>query len=210
MTSINAHATTDQAQPVLVLTLAADIAAAMGHEWVATEHHGWLNHAAFVSEETTERRLHLRYDARSGKLTIRGCLDRYSDVLGIREQSPAIGVTARTKSPARIAAEIERRLLPGYTALLSELAVRQEHHDRAEADKEAVIADLLATFGNAAHRPEWNQDRVLVGSMDAAARGDIRVLGDSVELSVTVSRSYAARIAATLAPLTQRRAPPRP
>ena len=186
--------------------LAQKIAPELGEGWYVTKGH-WDKDAFLCDDQGAKLHVSARAWRKQdeGKLEISGSLDKYRKVTRYHEPKHEIKVSYLTKSPARIAGDIERRLLPNYRKALAELDERQRAYDERESAKEDFMRSLLATLGNAARRQSYSDDRIDFGRYGDDVRGDIRVLGDSVQFEIEVSKSHALLLAAELSALRKRK-----
>jgi hypothetical protein len=97
-------------------------------------------------------------------------------------QSPSPLAASFNKSPERIVADIQRRLIPAYLAILARLIARRDAADAHELAKAAALREINALAGN---RNTWNNE-VVVPFGSATVHG-----ADSVEIKISVSRVLA-------------------
>ncbi|WP_158881955.1 hypothetical protein [Amycolatopsis anabasis] len=124
-----------------MLKKAQAIAAVLGEGWSARKGVWGGGGDAFLDGPNGER-LHVRPGTRTvskGRVEISGVLDnkftRYNEPNHVITVSP-------DKAPARIAGDIERRLLPAYQEALAENKRRKAEHENAEAEKERTLTTL--------------------------------------------------------------------
>jgi len=178
-----------------VSTLAGQIATRLGSgwqaapgEWVTTLHgpHG-------------ERLSIHRARYQGSRISIHG---RYPDV-ETGQGLPSHQITAAiSRGPTAIAADITRRLLPGYRTDLAKAAERIARLAREDAQRERLAAELVATIPGATLGPDAQHATVISWYSQAAGSGSIRLCGAGtsaqIELS-SVPAAVAATIAATIA-----------
>jgi hypothetical protein len=139
MTTITS--TTSSAQRELTSQLAGQVAAALGERWQAENIDD--SRDRIRNDETGETLLVGRfYDTPAGKLSLRGVLPRRGTATYYRRPNPVINVAIR-RGPEVIAAEISRRLLPGYRDALAEAVTQCEHVDARAAQTEQLAARLV-------------------------------------------------------------------
>ncbi|MDA3643799.1 hypothetical protein LZ318_11830 [Saccharopolyspora indica] len=193
---------------VIVLELARKIAAELGDGWQATEGSAPSNNIARLVHSTGAT-LHLSTHgwrkSDEGKLGITASLQQYGKVTEYREPTHEIKVSYNKKTPAQIAQDIKRRLLPNYQKRLAELAELQAQYDEHEAEQEAFIRDLAATLGDAARRSSFSREWIDFRDLGQIANGHARVLSATVEFQVEVPKEFALLLAAELAALGKRK-----
>ncbi|WP_190821996.1 hypothetical protein [Saccharopolyspora pogona] len=189
-----------------VHALAQEIAKELGDTW-KPEIGAWgRNRDAFLTAGN-DKRLHIgpasHRKSDEGKLCVAGRLDAFPNGKGYQEQHE-INVSL-SKGAARIARDIERRLLPEYLPALDAAKERQREHDEQESLREALIQDLIATLGGNARRVSWGNDSVTYGSFGDPVRADVRILSETVEFKVEIPRDLARLFSAEIAALSKRK-----
>jgi len=174
-----------------------------------------LGHAAWL-EHADGRRLFLRrVGAQGGRVEIRGSFPDSDYTFELGERPRPITV-APGRSPAAVASEISRRLLPGYCQVLARVQARiarqaADHHSRA-----GVAGRLAAIIPGASVRDDsqhvvtvhWSAPARSIGSGDIELRkaGALaRLEADSLPVA-TIERL--AEVLASLAATTPGRAEP--
>lgn len=111
-------------------------------------------------------------------------------------RSHGITVSA-AKSPAQVARDVERRLLPAYRLALAEARAKKKVHDEREAATARLVAELAGILGGraVAHAP----GTVRIGEGGSALHGGVRVTSRDVEFTLTVPRELALNLAARVA-----------
>lgn len=107
---------------------------------------------------------------------------------------------AVTKTPAQVAKEIQRRLLPGYRTMIEQARAEHEREVAAENRRQQLLGDLRVALGPEAEvLPHFN--RVRLG--DGPDRIEVRVAGGSVEFDVHTTDARAVELAECLALFTR-------
>lgn len=174
-----------------VFMIAAEVATELGEEWAAKVG-AWGDDDAFLVGPD-DMSVHVRRLADSPQLSIGGRLpDGWHDYAPSRYDSdaprnPDINVTSK-KTPAQIAGDITRRLLPGYTAYLD--ATRKRKADRdAHYDSVAAHGDrLILLSGGKAKWDDPNRGRysgktqplteISLRGVPGVSYGSVRIHGD--------------------------------
>jgi len=187
--------------------LAPKVAEALGAGW-SVDATATADNAGAVLVHTDGRGLVLRvgWDGK-GRLTVSGRYPHAPDFYRRNDDRPEITV-AVTRTPAAIAGEITRRLLPGYETRLA--AVRTFLTDAAEdaATRERVTARLCATLPGATNTRGTGLSLPLPGSAYGSGAvlhgGDVtlELHGLPEELAVAVLAAVAAFVADNETPVT--------
>lgn len=193
--------TTDQ---VDVHKAARGLADALEGDWQVFPGH-WFDRDAFV-RLGAEAGLHVQQIHGTNRLEISG--ERGVGEEDLYDSWPRASYTATrheitvsaAKTGAQIASDVKRRLLPGYQEALAEARATKAAHDRREAVKAALLAELAGILGGRTinHLP----GTIRVGSYgDSPLYGEARVRGNDVEFTLTVPHDlavdFATRVAAT-------------
>jgi hypothetical protein len=120
-----------------------------------------------------------------------------------------ISVTV-SKTPAQVAADIKRRLIPKYREGIAEARRRKATHDAEEAERDALGAEITAALGPGAensgtgHHGHRNHVHVHFGRYGAPvdARFEVPTGDYGVKVEITVSKDLAVKLAAAIAALT--------
>jgi hypothetical protein len=106
---------------------------------------------------------------------------------------------AASRGPAAIAADITRRLLPGYRTDLAKAWAHTARLAREDAQRGRLVAHLLATIpGATASGASRGRDTTLHWYSDTAGSGTIRLWGSGATATIELS-SVPARLALTIA-----------
>jgi len=138
--------------------IAAAVAAELGAGWaVSAGYRGDGSDARLTADGVS---VHLMTDSwgHRDRYVFSGDLPRDArDFLHYRATVPEI-TTAPTKTPAQIAADIRRRLLPGLVPLTALVLTAKAEHDAAETARGELAAELAALMGGTVYRPTHRQD----------------------------------------------------
>ena len=178
-----------------------------------------LGHAAWLEHADGRRLLLRRLGAQGGRVEIRGAFPQSDYYFQVGERPRPITVAAG-RSPAAVASEITRRLLPGYAQVLGRVQARiarqaDDHHSRARvAERLAAIIPGASVRDDGRHvvTVHWSAPARSIGSGDIELRkaGALATLeADSLPVA-TIERlaEVLADLAAT-APGGERRQPSR-
>lgn len=179
-----------------VLPIATAVAQHMGSGWSA-QRHQQLDRAYLHGPDGAVLFLRVDYVTLTKlRLVIKGVFGDAEKRKRTDEQIPVITVAVR-RNPAAIAADIHRRLLPGYLALLvvlrerhaAWLDVERDNEDRAERLRRILPAAQIAVGR--------------VHCYGAAVRGSVQVKGE-VSFDIRIPVEYAEDVARLLADIEQR------
>ena len=98
------------------------------------------------------RGIHLNMTQAKGRLYISGMWPWTSDRQQYRPDKCQHITIARNRPPEKIAAEIQRRFLPWYTAAYAEQAERVKQHNASRNRQQEVTVELAALLGSEASR----------------------------------------------------------
>lgn len=147
-----------------MLVLAGAIAVEMGDDWIAED--GYWSSGDAILAGPDGVRFHIRtggYQIGDDKVRVSGSMPRewidftpspHSD--GAPRNPGDINMTLK-KSPAAMAREITRRLLPGWTEYFVATRDRKAAHDARDEDIATFGDQLVATIGPAAAVWEWSR-----------------------------------------------------
>jgi hypothetical protein len=128
-----------------VVSVAGQVAAALGDGWAATNGH-WSNRQdAFLVNRKAIGRIHMAL--RDGRLQIGGSLPEGwnqhapQSWMSDAPEDPRISV-APYKAPGKIAGDITRRFLPGWQEYVAWTEARKKRHDEYEANVRASAENL--------------------------------------------------------------------
>jgi hypothetical protein len=113
------------------------------------------------------------------------------------KKSHDIGVS-KAKSPATVAREIERRLLPDYRVILGQARERKANHDESER----ITSELLDQFVDILGGRLYQHDRSNTAHFgDYNNGGKIQILSDDVQFEIRLPRARALEMASAVAAL---------
>jgi hypothetical protein len=165
---------------------ASEIAAAMGEGWSVQPGYGRRD-AHLAGPDNI--RLHVQWGyGNVDRMTISGSLpDELSEHRKYSSgREPEIGVST-SKTPAQIARDIRRRLLPDFAAMTAAAIERRRESDDAYAAQDMLAAELAALLGAGTFRHENRDPGQATGRR--ALRGEVTIgeYEEPVQGSATVS-----------------------
>ncbi|MGF6886715.1 hypothetical protein ABIA39_004511 [Nocardia sp. GAS34] len=186
------------------LDIGTAIAAEMGQEWTAEPGYvSYTDHA--ILRHPDGRCLDLRSDNGShrrsehGRLIIRGSFGGLSGFGTAASRTHMITVAA-SRSPATIARDIARRLLPDYETDLAVCRTRDRAHHAAVARRDTTVEQLHRIF---AHSQIIRNNHVCFGDGSDPISGTVRVLlNGGAEFTLTVSDARVLDLAGHITNLT--------
>ena len=134
-----------------------------------------------VLRDGTGKGIHVNSTQAKGRLYLSGMWPSTSDREACRPDKCQHITVARDRPPEKIAAEIERRFLPWYTAAYAEQAERAAKHNAARNRQQEVTVELAAVLGQgAARRLQSNPNQVYASGLTVDVHGN----GESVSIEV--------------------------
>lgn len=163
---------------------------------------GWTAHAPDTHDNGVYFRgpdsieLHMKYA--QGRYEITGVATREEIRQKRSGEGPRPITVAASKSPAQIAGDIRRRLLPGWIAHVTALRERVATHHAYERRTRSFRDELLRVLGKSGHPLAHDENTIYLLIEDGY--GSIRVSGDTVYFErFSVHRALALEIARVLA-----------
>ena len=136
-----------------------------------------------VLRDGTGKGIHVNSTQAKGRLYLSGMWPSTSDREACRPDKCQHITVARDRPPEKIAAEIERRFLPWYTAAYAEESERVRRHNEARNRQHELTADLAAILGpDITPRSDGNPTRIYAKGLTVEVHGNADV---SIELRYT-------------------------
>ena len=136
-----------------------------------------------VLRDGTGRGIHVNATQAKGRFYLSGMWPSTSDREACRPDKCQHITVARDRPPEKIAAEIERRFLPWYTAAYTEELERVRRHNEARNCQRKLTADLAAILGpHITPRIDGNPTRIYAKGLTVEVHGNADV---SIELRYT-------------------------
>jgi hypothetical protein len=131
--------------------------------------HTWC--AALIDDDG--RGIHVNATQAKGRLYISGMWPWTSDHQQYRPDKCQHITIARNRPPEKIAAEIQRRFLPWYTAAYAEQAERVKQHNAARNRQQEVTVELAALLGpEASRRMQSNPNQIYAPGLTVDVHGN--------------------------------------
>jgi hypothetical protein len=136
----------------MVHEICRQVAANLEGVWRIAPHDPDRSHWHEIADDAGHKLL-VSIDYHTSKLTIRGIYPRNASlqnlgIIGYHDREPSIGANA-LKPAAKIARDIDRRLLPDYLMLYAAAEAKLAELDALERRKDEVIAELSQWLGEA-------------------------------------------------------------
>ena len=125
--------------------------------------------------------IHVNATQAKGRFYLSGIWPCDSDRQQCTPDKPLHITVARNRPPEKIAAEIQRRFLPWYTAAYAEQAERAARHDASRNRQQEVTVELAALLGDGAtRRLQSNPNQICASGLTVDVHGN----GDSVSIQL--------------------------
>jgi hypothetical protein len=139
--------------------------------------HTWC--AVLIDENG--RGIHVNMTQVKGRFYISGMWPWTSDRQQYRPDKCQHITIARSRPPEKIAAEIQRRFLPWYTAVYAEQAERVKQHNASRNRQQEVTVELAAMLGEeATRRMQGNPKQIYASGLTVDVHGN----GESVSIEL--------------------------
>ena len=134
-----------------------------------------------VLKDSNGRGIHVNMTQAKGRFYISGMWPWTSDRQQYRPDKCQHITIARNRPPEKIAAEIQRRFLPWYTAAYAEQAERVKQHDASRNRQQEVTVELAAILGErASRRMQSNPNQIYASGLTVDIHGN----GESVSIEL--------------------------
>jgi hypothetical protein len=120
----------------------------------------YANHSWCVLIDGTGRGIHVDATQAKGRFYVSGIWPSASDREYCRPDKCQHITVARDRPPEKIAAEIQRRFLPWYTAAYAEEAERVKRHNVSRTRQQELTAELAALLGPKATQRQGDPMRI--------------------------------------------------
>jgi len=134
-----------------------------------------------VLKDSNGRGIHVNMTQAKGRLYISGMWPWTSDRQQFRPDKCQHVTIARNRPPDKIAAEIQRRFLPWYTAAYAEQAKRVKQHNASRNRQQEVTVELAAILGEgASRRMQSNPNQIYAAGLTVDVHGN----GESISIEL--------------------------
>ncbi len=120
------------------------VAGCMGWTWSNLDRDGNPWHDGGYLTAAHEGKIHIRLDTWHKRISISACYPNGHDTYGIKPISITV---SPTKEPARIAKDIQSRVLPEYLVNLEKAKEQIKKHNEYEVNRRAMMERIAIWFG---------------------------------------------------------------